>query len=873
MSDVIKRLNAALEGRYRIERELGEGGMATVYLAQDLRHERKVALKVLRPELAAVVGAERFLAEIKTTARLQHPHILPLHDSGEADSFLFYVMPYIEGESLRDRLDRDRQLPVDEANEIARKVAGALHYAHEQDIVHRDIKPANILMSRGEPLVADFGIALALSQAGGGRITETGLSLGTPHYMSPEQASGERSLDKRSDVYAVGAVLYEMLTGEPPYGGPTAQAVLARILTEQPRRVTEIRRTVPPHVEAAVAKALEKLPADRFESAEAFREALDDPTFRHVGSPEPLAMQEPRPRAGTRAASRRQLAAMTALLVLASLVAVLGWLRPTNAPPQPPVRVSLGEELTDPHFDQFTLAPDGSKLAIVTPQGIMLRTSDDPAFRLVPGTENGRHPAFSPDGEWIAFTRNDGALLKVSVAGGSPLTLTTLDAGVYMPSWGTNGEIVFSNPEDIYRVSDSGGEPEPLGVGGSVHPSLLPGGNGVIAGTPDGSLFFLPTDDDSARTIVQEGVHPVFVPEIGHIVYGHPDGGLFAVPFDPGSGEVTGPVRPVFDDVAVAGFTAAFTVSGNGMLVYRRNVGGAGRGGEQIVMIHRDGSADTLPLAPREINAPRFSPDGQFLAFESDDQIYTYDLELGTTTQLTFEGLNTVPVWSPDGAQMAYGSTTRDSLNGLMVKAVDGASPARQVLDREGFELPVDWPSNEVLVYERTRQSDVDLMMVDPNADSTAPIPFLEAEWAEFDLAVSPDGSLAAYVSRETGRSQVFVRRFPEPRGQWRISEGEGWRPQWSADGTTIFYWSSPQTADSLFAARVSTESAVVVESRENLLVGEFDFGDSHLDTVSQRIAVVQNVGLVDGTEDWSLWLVVNWFTELEDRLSRGRGQ
>jgi serine/threonine protein kinase len=242
---MIERLNVALEGRYRIERELGEGGMATVYLAEDLRHGRQVAVKVLRPELAAVVGAERFLAEIRTTAALQHPHILPLHDSGAADGFLFYVMPYVAGDTLRDRLDRERQLPVQEAVEIARKVADALEYAHEQGVIHRDIKPANILLSRGDPVVADFGIALALSEAGGGRITETGLSLGTPHYMSPEQATGERSLDPRSDIYALGCVLYEMLVGEPPFPGPTAQAVLVRILTGQPRRVTETRHTVP----------------------------------------------------------------------------------------------------------------------------------------------------------------------------------------------------------------------------------------------------------------------------------------------------------------------------------------------------------------------------------------------------------------------------------------------------------------------------------------------------------------------------------------------------------------------------------------------------------------------------------------------------
>ncbi|HSM04649.1 MAG TPA: serine/threonine-protein kinase, partial [Longimicrobiales bacterium] len=208
--DPIARLNAALEGRYHIERELGVGGMATVYLADDLRHERKVALKVLKPELAAVVGADRFLAEIKTTANLQHPNILPLFDSGEADGFLFYVMPLVEGESLRDRIEREKQLPVDEAVRIATDVAEALQAAHDEGVIHRDIKPANILLSNGEPLVSDFGIALAVGAAGGGRLTETGLSLGTPHYMSPEQATGDVHVGPAADVYALGCVLYEM---------------------------------------------------------------------------------------------------------------------------------------------------------------------------------------------------------------------------------------------------------------------------------------------------------------------------------------------------------------------------------------------------------------------------------------------------------------------------------------------------------------------------------------------------------------------------------------------------------------------------------------------------------------------------------------
>jgi tetratricopeptide (TPR) repeat protein len=279
MTESFARLGRALGGRYTIERELGAGGMATVYLAHDVRHDRKVAVKVLKPELAVVLGAERFLNEIKVTANLQHPHILPLHDSGEADSFLYYVMPYVEGETLREKLNREKQLAIEEAIAITKAVGQALDYAHRRNVIHRDIKPENILLQDGQPVVADFGIALAVKAAGGARLTETGLSLGTPQYMSPEQATGDRELDGRSDVYSLACVLYEMLSGEPPHTGPTVQAVITKVVTDRPREITELRDTVPPHVAAAVHKALAKLPADRFGSSTAFGEALQSETL------------------------------------------------------------------------------------------------------------------------------------------------------------------------------------------------------------------------------------------------------------------------------------------------------------------------------------------------------------------------------------------------------------------------------------------------------------------------------------------------------------------------------------------------------------------------------------------------------------------
>jgi serine/threonine-protein kinase len=303
--------------------------MATVYLAHDVRHGRDVAVKVLHPDLGAALGGERFLAEIRTTARLQHPHILPLLDSGVSDGLLYYVMPYVRGETLRDRLTRERQLPLEDAIRIAREAADALTAAHTEGIVHRDIKPENILLQGGHAVVADFGIALAIETAGGERMTQTGLSLGTPQYMSPEQAMGERTVDARSDIYALGAVTYEMLVGEPPFTGPTIQTIVAKVLTERPTAPRAIRDTVPPAVEAAVLKALAKLPADRFASAEKFAEALTRADAVVAASTATVAAP-----AITRT-SRSRATTMVGLTTAAAAIAVGAWWLGRKSAPAP----------------------------------------------------------------------------------------------------------------------------------------------------------------------------------------------------------------------------------------------------------------------------------------------------------------------------------------------------------------------------------------------------------------------------------------------------------------------------------------------------------------------------------------------------------
>ena len=277
-SDRAERLAGLIADRYTVERELGTGGMAVVYLAHDIKHDRPVAIKVLKPQLGAVLGAERFLAEIKVTAHLQHPNLLPLFDSGSADGLLYYVMPFIEGETLRQKIDREGQLSINETVRLVTLIASALDFAHAHGVVHRDLKPENILLQAGQPIVADFGIALAVAQAGRERITQAGLSLGTPNYMSPEQAAGDRSVDARSDQYALATLTYEMLTGMPPHRGPTAQLTIASLMTEAPRSVRTVRPNVTPQLDYAITRALAKAPGERFSNCTEFVTVATDPS-------------------------------------------------------------------------------------------------------------------------------------------------------------------------------------------------------------------------------------------------------------------------------------------------------------------------------------------------------------------------------------------------------------------------------------------------------------------------------------------------------------------------------------------------------------------------------------------------------------------
>jgi eukaryotic-like serine/threonine-protein kinase len=886
MTDAAGRMASALGDRYTIERELGAGGMATVYLAHDLRHDRPVALKVLRAELAAVIGAERFLAEIKTTANLQHPHILPLFDSGEAEGFLYYVMPYVEGESLRDRLSREKQLPVDEAIRVATEVASALDYAHRHGVVHRDIKPENILLHEGQALVADFGIALAVTRVGGTRLTETGMSLGTPQYMAPEQAMGEREITPKADVYALGCVLYEMLLGEPPFTGPTAQAVIAKAVTERPARLVPRRERVPLQVEEAVLRALERLPADRFASAAQFAQAVR------------AAPATPGWGGALRAAGgalawlgdwRSWIAMGVAAAALAAVLLRGGGATP---PPAPVARfnVALPGEPTA-GAAAFSTVPaissDGTVIvyaAVASDSGggtrrqIFARALDQLEPVPIPGTEGGRAPFFSPDGRWIGFWVG-ARLVKTPVTGGAPITLadSTNPSFFGTASWGRDGKIVFPIGTDaLAEVADAGGTPTILYRDSTQvvgDPTTLPDGRGVLflrcrwdACGQRQEIAILDPAAHAVRTLSRPAVFRLaqylaagYLVYVRGDLYVHADADLVVAPFDLRRG-ITGEAVPVAEGVQ------SFALSRNGTLVTLS----AAASGDSLVEVDADGRERRLAEYPRAYLFPTVSPDGRRVAVEIHDaaggQIWVYDTTSRTLTRLTTLGHNSQPAWSPDGKWIAY-SSARETASGVYAVSADGGGSERR-LGRANAAIgysSVSWsPDGRRLAYDVESVENGASYTVATATDSVSRRIAAVPSGATRPV-FSPDGRWLAYVWSGSGREEVFVSPYPGPGGRWAVSVNGGAWPVWAPSGHTLFYRGGDGW---LYAAALRLGREVVVADRSRLFDASpyADLGFGVFPDGRHFVFVREN------RTPPEVHVTLNWFTELARRLRVGRG-
>jgi serine/threonine-protein kinase len=880
---------------YIVERELGVGGMATVYLAHDKKHDRKVAIKILHAELSALVGAARFIQEIRVTANLQHPHILGLIDSGligddagELSGRPYYVMPYVAGGSVRQRLDKEQQLPVPDAVRIATEVASALDYAHRHGVVHRDIKPENILLHDGSAIVADFGIALAVTQASGTRMTQPGFSLGTPSYMSPEQAIGERTITARSDIYSLGTVTYEMLVGEPPFTGPTVQAIVSRLITEEPRSLTAQRPSVPPHVAAAVSRALQKMAADRFASAAEFAEALDTPSFAPATTPAAATSDAISDRA------RRMLYGAAALAALFLGAAIWGWTRP--APSKPVVRYNLAMDPAEAivpgatSWGWLAISPDGSHLAYIGGPGgpraqLLIRPRNQLHASAVPGSEGATAPFFSPDGRRVGFVK--GKILQiVSLNGGPPIRVTDTLVGWAGASWARDGFIYADGdgPVSLVRVEAKPGAvakdftalDTARGEVDHLWPDALPNGKGVLftdefrgknaeIGGESYAIAVADIPSGEHRVLINDASYGRYAAS-GHLLY-VTNRTLMIVPFDQNSMTVTGEPTPLIEGVVLGpAYSADLAVSQEGTLVYAT---GVEEGKQELVWVTRDGR--TQPVDPRwqasDFQSPALSPDGKRLAVTRRSDAKTFDvwikqLDQGPSVRLTLEGSgNFYPAWTADGRSVTFTSNARAGSYDLWTKRADGSAPAVMQFHEKSAMWDPLWSSDGkwlVFVAADNVSGISDIRGVRPGID-TVSVPLVATKFLEASPALSPDGRWLAYRSNESGQNEVYVVPFPNTgAAKWAVSSGGGTDPQWSHNGSELFY---RDASGNLVAVEVTTTPTFLLGNSTALFPAE-GFDNWYVVGPDDRRFLMIRPVAASGSD--KVIVVENWFEELK---------
>jgi Tol biopolymer transport system component len=819
------RLASALADRYRVERELGAGGMATVYLAIDVRHHRKVALKVLHPELSAVLGPERFLKEIELTASLQHPHILPLFDSGAADGQLFYVMPFVEGETLRSRLERERQLPIADALRIATEVADALQYAHERGVIHRDIKPENILLQGGHAVVADFGIALAVQHAGGQRMTQTGLSLGTPHYMSPEQAMGDRAIDARSDIYALGAVTYEMLAGEPPFTGPTAQAIVARVLSASPASVTGSRGTVPAHVDQAILTALAKLPADRHATAREFASALAAPALGDAMRPVMSGAAAPGP---ARVRPRRALLTIAgagiALVATATAAYVIGQSRAaTNGPTLAFGRAS--QVTWEPGLEVMpAISPDGKQVAYAFGTSTRMRLYVRPVAggRATAVTDDTTavetHPHWSRDGSRLLYLSN-GRVFSAPAGGGTARQEVPDRGGQVMSATWSPDErrIAFTIADTVFAREADGTVRSLAQVPAAAECAWS--SRDLIACTSGNPWYLTPGsifNNHAPSTIVvvraRDGaVQPVTDSTSGNQMPQWSADGEWLYYLSDREGLTDLYAQRVASDGARAGAPTrlttglnahSFTVSADGRrLAYARlteqaNVWSLPIAGAAVA------AAEQVTSGQQVIESVNISRDGSWLYYDSNlagsSDLYRMPLPSGNPERLTRDSTNEFsPVPSPDGREVVFHSFRAGTRN-LYSYPLDGGSVETVAASplQEGL---AQWsPDGRAIAF-----SDLQLgggLHITTRGPDGRWGPARRLTTGSF-AAWSPDGREVTFADRLGGGSLLVIGADGGPtRTLFDGSRPGGPRAlksAWSDDGATVYFKVANQAGNS----------------------------------------------------------------------------
>src|SRR5687767_4967128 len=825
MTDVLTRLAGPLADRYEVQSELGAGGMATVYRAVDLRHQRDVAIKVLHPELGAALGGERFLSEIRTTARLQHPHILPLLDSGEVDGLLYYVMPLVTGETLRHRLERENQLPIDDAISIATEVADALGYAHGLGVVHRDVKSENILLREGHALVADFGIALAVQTAGGARMTQTGMSLGTPQYMSPEQAMGERTIDGRSDLYALGVVTYEMLAGEPPFTGPNVQAIVARLLSEEPRSLAAQRRAVPAGVENAVMRALEKLPADRYSRTAEFAAALlvDAPaSVRGGGRARRIPSSRVWPMVAVGAAT---LAAGVGLgRMLAKPAEVTEPSRQLAIDLPDSIRVAFNGSLDSPGGQgSVTISGDGRRIAWIgtTPNApedqvqLYARDLNSYTIKAVPGTAGAFAPFLSNDGSLLGyFSGRD--LRETNLNDGETRVLVRNLSRPTGAAYLANGSVLVAVESGVLTVARGGGTrrtrvaaPTSTGqdsTGVMNFPAVVPGDRYAIGMSRDGPMIVASLIDGAIRRIRAFGA----TDSTAWIVGGAPRvvGGrlywldsdvVLSAALDAQGARLTSEPTPVVSGVRGDLFGAAdFDVADDGTVVF---VAGADPSIGHLAWVDAKGRVDTLALPPANYAGFDVSPDGRSILMKAINssgttEIRVFDIARGTSTVLDVgTGDISQPGWSADGRSALISVAPNGIASARVLRVpIDGRSAIDTIMPGGLDRYAVSRDGRVTVLQVSATRSPNRYLSVAQGAKIYASTNHgrfeeLTALRNFVDPALSPDGKWVAYSRYGIGATALYIERFPLDGRPMQVStDGDAFETFFSAKGDRLFY-------------------------------------------------------------------------------------
>jgi serine/threonine protein kinase/Tol biopolymer transport system component len=883
-------------GPYQIEARIGAGGMGEVYRARDSKLGREVAIKVL-PEVFAhdPDRLARFQREAKMLASLNHPNIATIHGLEQSGDTSYLVMELVSGETLAERV-KAGPLGIEEALRMAVQIAEALEAAHEKSIIHRDLKPTNVKVTpEGKVKVLDFGLAKAFvgdaanddpsnSPTLSAAATKQGTILGTAAYMSPEQARG-KSVDKRTDIWAFGCVLYELLTGRRAFQGETASDTIAAMLEREPDWQA-LPLVTPTKIRDVLRRCLQK------DSQLRLRD-IGDARIEIQGALNATATADSSdaPK-GIRALGRPALILSAGTLLLGAAIAGLATWNLKPSPPSPPravtrsiINLPPGRVLAG--FESgpaVAISPDGTRLVYAASQGgiqrLYLRAMDSLLeAQSIPDTEGASSPFFSPDSQWLGFLVGEN-LKKISVSGGTAVTLAN-DVTPMGANWGSQGMIAFAPTQvlALQQVSEAGGPPQPLTLlgDGASHrwPEFLPGGKALLfaAGTTpnwtNAQIAVQTVGSGERRNLTQGGTQPRYAPS-GHLVYAQA-GSLMAVPFDPERLRIKGASVPVVHGVvqSISSGAAQYSISTTGTLVY---VPGGVQGAERkLVWVDRNGAEQPLAAPTHAYESPRFSPDGQRIAVVTDGQVWLYDLPRETLTRFTFEGnANSRPVWTPDGKRIVFYSNKDGPLN-LFWQLADGGGGLERLTTSEDLQAPTSWsPDGQFLAFNENSPTTGDDILVLQLSDRKVQ-PFLRTPFDESNPRFSPDGRWIAYMSDESGRNEIYVQPFPGPGGKLQVSRDGGREPVWNRNGRELFY----RSGNKMVAVEMTTQpnfalgNPRVLFERPNVLaivpISNYDVSPD-----GRRFLMVKPTEQTQAAPT-QINVVLNWFEELKQKVSTGK--